>query len=121
MQTTVTIARQEGDVDKSKALLADTSKFIGNSVYGKTITNKEKFKKVTYEVDATATSKMIGQDNFLSLEELGEDFFEIVSHKHSILTDTPVVLGFCILQYTKLRMLEFYYDCIDKYNRQIRL
>ena len=29
--------------------------------------------------------------------------------------DTPVVLGFCILQYAKLRMLQFYYDCIDKF------
>ena len=42
-------------------------------------------KKVVYEVDATATSKMIGQDNVLSVEEIEKDFFEIVSHKHSII------------------------------------
>ena len=111
----VTKARREGDVDKSKALLADTSKLIGNSVYGKTITNKEKHRKIVYEYDAIVTSHMIGNDNFLSLEEIGEDFFEIISHKPSIMMDTPVVLGFCILRYAKLRMLEFYYDCIDKY------
>lgn len=29
--------------------------------------------------------------------------------------DVPVSLGFTILQEAKLRMLEFYYDCIDKY------
>jgi hypothetical protein len=28
--------------------------------------------------------------------------------------DVPVVLGFCILQYAKLRMLEFYYDFMDR-------
>ena len=111
----VTMARREGDVDASKALLADISKLIGNSVYGKTITNKEKFKKVVYEADDAATARLIGQDTFVSLEPLGDDFFEIISHKNNIMMDTPVVLGFCILQYAKLRMLEFYYDCIDKY------
>ena len=89
--------------------------YLGNSVYGKTITNKEKHKKVVYEADTAAVSKMIAGTNFLALDELSEDFFEVISHKPSILMDTPVVLGFCILQYAKLRMLEFYYDCIDKY------
>jgi hypothetical protein len=28
--------------------------------------------------------------------------------------NVPVVLGFSILQYAKLRMLEFYYDFMDK-------
>jgi hypothetical protein len=36
--------------------------------------------------------------------------------KDQTLLDTPVVLGFSVLQYAKLRMLEFYYDCIDKYD-----
>ena len=29
--------------------------------------------------------------------------------------DVPVVIGFCILQLAKLRMLQFYYNCIDRY------
>lgn len=44
----VTDARRSGDSDPSKALIADTSKQVGNSVYGKTITNKEKHRKVNY-------------------------------------------------------------------------
>ena len=27
----------------------------------------------------------------------------------------PIQLGFFVLQYAKLRMLEFYYNCVDKY------
>ena len=35
----VTEARQSGDVDKSKALLADILKLLGNSSYGKLISS----------------------------------------------------------------------------------
>ena len=39
--TQVTQARLDGDRDKDKALIAETMKLIGNSSYGKLITNKE--------------------------------------------------------------------------------
>lgn len=29
--------------------------------------------------------------------------------------NVPVVIGFSMLQLAKLRMLQFYYNCIDKY------
>ena len=32
-----------------------------------------------------------------------------------ITMDVPVAIGFTILQLAKLRMLEFYYDMMDKY------
>lgn len=38
----VTEARREGDIDSDKKLIGETSKLIGNSFYGKTITNKNK-------------------------------------------------------------------------------
>ena len=40
--TQVAQARLDGDRDKDKALIAETIKLIGNSSYGKLITNKEK-------------------------------------------------------------------------------
>ena len=38
----VALARLDGDCDNDKALIAETMKLIGNSSYGKLITNKEK-------------------------------------------------------------------------------
>ena len=35
--------------------------------------------------------------------------------KKNIALDLPISLGYFILQYAKLRMLQFYYDCIDVY------
>ena len=37
----VSNAHRAGDADHSKAIIADTIKLVGNSSYGKTITNKE--------------------------------------------------------------------------------
>lgn len=28
--------------------------------------------------------------------------------------NVPTIIGFCILQYAKLRMLQFYYDFMDR-------
>ncbi len=85
----------------------------GNSVYGKMITNKERHKNIRYHSDVRKAGLAIASSRFRCLEEIHDDFYEISSEKKSILLDIPVVLGFYILQYAKLRMLEFYYDCID--------
>lgn len=39
--------RSEGDRDHAKTIIADTMKLIGNSSYGKTITNKESHRNVS--------------------------------------------------------------------------
>ena len=41
VMTQVAQARLDGDCDKDKALITETMKLIGNSSYGKLITNKE--------------------------------------------------------------------------------
>ena len=46
--TQVAQERLDGDRDKDKALIAETMKLIGNSSYGKLITNKEKHHDVIY-------------------------------------------------------------------------
>ena len=40
--------RRAGDTDSSKAIIADTMKLVGNSSYGKTITNKERHWQVKF-------------------------------------------------------------------------
>ena len=51
----------------------------------------------------------------MSIEELDDDVFEIEMSKRKIKLDTPIVIGFSILQIAKLRMLQFYYDFMCKY------
>ena len=44
----VSNARREGDVDSSKAMIADMMKLVGNSAFGRTGMNKNKHTKVQY-------------------------------------------------------------------------
>ena len=78
------------------------------------ITNKERHKNVSYQSDPAKVSRAIANQHFVSLDEIFDDFYEILSEKKKITLDIPVVLGFSVLQYAKLRMLQFYYDCIDR-------
>ena len=160
----VSNARRAGDADPSLALLAETSKLIGNSVYGKTITNKETHRNVMYCQGFKSTSARIRSPLFVGLEEIDHDFYEISSHKRKVgaqfsftknipsdfvsvrnfppiflqphfpvwlnvtrslpnglfpiffkvILDVPSPIGFTVLQYAKLRMLQFYYDFMDK-------
>jgi hypothetical protein len=78
------------------------------------ITNKEKHKNIFYSSDSKKVSQAVRDYKFVSLQEISPDFYEIINEKQQITLDIPVVLGFTILQLAKLRMLEFYYDFIDR-------
>ncbi|XP_078681083.1 uncharacterized protein LOC144916013 [Branchiostoma floridae x Branchiostoma belcheri] len=107
----VSDARRKGDEDKSKKIIADTMKLIGNSGYGKTVTNKEKQTDVEYCEDVVTATRRINTSRFRHLVVVNdEDFFEIESAKRTIKFDLPLQIGFFVYQYAKLRMLEFYYD-----------
>ena len=49
------------------------------------------------------------------LNTLSDDCYEVEMAKKSIRLDMPTQIGFFILQYAKLRMLEFYYDFLDRF------
>ena len=49
------------------------------------------------------------------MTHLGDDVYEIEILKKFILWDLPLQIGFFVYQYAKLRMLEFYYDFIDRF------
>jgi len=110
----VSDARRAGDVDKAYDLIAETMKLFGNSAYGKTITNKEGFVSTTYATEKNI-SKKINNPRFKDLEQLYGENYEVTTSKREIKLDLPLQIGCAVYQLAKLRMLEFYYDFIDKY------
>ena len=110
LMTQVAQARLDGDHDKDEALIAETMKLIGNSSYGKLITNKEKHHDIVY-----INESEIIDNHFYSLTELPNCYYKVEKMKQKIILDLPIHLGVFILNYAKLRMLEFYYNCVDKY------
>ena len=49
------------------------------------------------------------------MTELPDGYYEVERTKPSINLNIPIHVGVFILNYAKLRMLKFYYDCVDKY------
>ena len=109
----VSTARRNGDVDPDKSIIADTMKLLGNSAYGKTVTNVDRHRKVTYCTEV-GTSLLVGNKRFRQLDVVTDDAYEITSSKARVTYDLPHHIGFFVYQYAKLRMLQFYYDFVDR-------
>ena len=71
----VSAARRAGDEDPDKAIIADTMKLLGNSGYGKTVTNVDRHRDVKYctEID---TSSLIINKRFRQLDVVTDDAYE---------------------------------------------
>ena len=109
----VSAARRAGDADPDKAILADTMKLLGNSAYGKTVTNVDRHRNVAYCTEV-GTSSHINNKRFRQLDVVTDDAYEITSNKSRVTYDLPLHIGFFVYQYAKLRMLQFYYDFVDR-------
>ncbi len=110
----VSEARRMGDQNPDYAIIADTMKLLGNSGYGKTITNKDKHRQIAYCDDKEAPNK-VNEVQFRQLNALDDDLYEVEMAKKVIKYDLPEHIGFFTYQYAKLKMLEFYYSCLLTY------
>ena len=68
----VSAARRAGDVDPDKAIIADTMKLLGNSGYGKTVTNVDRHRDVKYCTEI-GTSALINNKRFRQLDVVTEE------------------------------------------------
>ena len=107
-------ARRTGDVEKSNALLADEFKLLGNSGYGKLIEALERQTNVIYTKDERVVDRAFRSAYFSDLDEVGQAY-ELESRKPRITIRRPFQIGITVYQLSKLRMLESYYDFLDRY------
>ena len=107
-------ARRAGYTDPDKAIIADTMKLLGNSGYGNTVTNVDRHRHVK-NCTEVGTSALINNKRFRQLDVVADDAYEIELNKQVVKFTLPFHIGFFVYQYAKLRMLQFYYDFIDRY------
>ncbi|XP_072022325.1 uncharacterized protein [Amphiura filiformis] len=110
----VSDARRMGDSDPSKSIIADTMKLMGNSSYGKTITNKYRHRNIKI-TNTDHASRLVNEHLFRDLNTISENCYEVEMAKAKIKQDLPIQVGFFVYQHAKLRMLQFYYDFLDYY------
>ena len=110
----VSTALRAGDVDPDKAIIVDTMKLLGNSGYGKTVTNIDRHQDAKYCTEV-GTSALINNKRFRQLDVVTDDAYEIELKKQVVKYTLPLHIGFFVYQYAKLRMLQLYYDFVDRY------
>ena len=106
--------RRLGDIDKKYEMIGGIFKLIGNSIYGKSILNKNNIHKISYCFNENS-EKYIRSPYFMNMNEIGNDISEIEMNSRTIKQNIPLVLGFSILNYAKGVLLSFFYDFIKKY------
>ena len=111
----VSSARRDADNDKNKKQLGDTAKLKGNSFYGKMIENLEKHISTKFTTDEKLIDEIFRSPFFEDLEEINEGVFEVRQRKRKVTITRPYQCGIAVYQLAKLRMLEFYYDFLDKF------
>ena len=111
----VSSARRATDQDKNKKQLGDTTKLKGNSFYGKMIENLEKHMNTKFTTNEKLIDEIFRSPFFEDLEEISNGAFEVSQRKRRVTITRPYQCGIAVYQLAKLRMLEFYYDFLDKF------
>ena len=111
--------RRSGDVDESKKIIADTWKLTGNSAFGRTGMDKNRHTNTKYLEDIYKAKRKVNNWLFKDLNEIetigGDTLFEVMSAKKSIKQNCPIQVASAVYSLAKLRMLQFYHDCLDKF------
>ena len=87
-------------------------KLLDNSSYGYQIMDRLRH-TITKYLNDEKTHKAINEP-FKRLNTVQKDLYEIELLKSTIEHKEPIIVGFFILQYAKLKRLELYYNFFDK-------
>ena len=109
----LTDERRKGDRDTKYAIVSEGAKLIGNAGFGRTGLNKNKFKKTKYCTEVQFNRAKNDHFYYGAKEYNGQ--YEVTKTARKVFQDMPIQIACSIYDDSKLRMLQFYYDCLDKY------
>ena len=107
-------ACREGDEIPNSSVVAEAIKLLANSSYGYQIMDGSRHTVTKYLSD----EKTHGATNtklFERLDHIYDHLYEVKLARAEIEHREPIIVGFSILQYAKLRMLELYYNFFEKF------
>ena len=79
------------------------------------IENLEKHMNTKFTTNEKLIDNIFRSPFFEDLEEINEGVFEVRQRKRQVTITRPYQCGIAVYQLAKLRMLEFYYDFLDKF------
>ena len=101
-------ARRERDENPNFSVVAETMKLLANSSYGYQFKDRSRH-TVTKYLNDEKTHGAVNTKLFKRLDHINDQLYEVKLAKAEIEHRKPIIVGFFILQYAKLRNLEFYY------------
>ena len=107
-------ARRQEDENPNSSVVAETMKLLANSSYGYQIMVRSRHTVTMYLTDEK-THSAINSKMFKRLNHITDQLYEVELVKSKIEHREPIIVGFFILQYAKLRMLELYYIFFKKF------
>ena len=107
-------ARRAGYENADSSVVTETMKLLSNSSYGYQFLERSRHPE-TKHLNDEKTHKAINGKMFKRLNIVSKEIYEVELAKSKIEHREPIIVGFFILQYAKLRMLELYYNFFDKF------
>ena len=107
-------ACREGDENPNSSVVAETMKLLANSSYGYQIMDRSRH-TVTKYLNDEKTHVVINTRLFEPLDHVNDQLYEVELAKAEIEHREPIIVGFFILQYAILRMLELYYNFFESF------
>ena len=107
-------AHREGDENPNTSVVAETMKLLANSSYGYQIMDRCRHTVTKYLSDEKAHGA-INTKFFKRLDHINDSWYEVEMAKAEIEHREPIIVGFSILQYAKLRTLELYYNFFERF------
>ena len=107
-------ARRQGDENPNSSVVAETMNLLANSSYGYQIMNRSRH-TVTKYLNDEKTHSAINSKMFKRLNHITDQLYEVEIVKTEIEHREPIIVGFFILKYAKLGMLELYYNFFKKF------
>ena len=107
-------ARRQGDENPNSSVVAETMKLLANSSYDYQIMDRSRHTVTKYLSDVK-THSAINSKMFKRPNHITDQLYEVELVKSEIQHREPIIVGFFILQYAKLRMLELYYNFFKKF------
>ena len=98
-------ARRKSDGNANSSVVAEPMKLPANSSYGYQIMDRSRHTVRQYLSDEK-THAAINSKLFKKLDHVNNSLYEVELAKEQIEHKEPIIVGFFILQYAKLRMLE---------------
>ena len=102
-------ARRKGDENPKSSVVTETMKLLENSSNGYKFIDRRRYSITIYTSDEETHTEIIHK-MFKRLGYINDHFYEVDLAKSEIEHKKPIIVGFFILQYAKMRMLELYYN-----------